>query len=346
MSLLIVGCGGGSRSIAPITLKPMSTIGATNGPGTLATWPRVSAHHPGGYRVLVPQPGGMTALPIAFADDGTMLGSLGSVGDSAGGFREPLFAKIGPGDSIWVFDNAQRALVFGPDRTWARTVALPIGPWDAAVDDEGRMLVASSSSERPFPLLLIGPAGGVVREFSGDAVSRAIHSPRRLLRAPDGSWWTLPMQFRYRLEHWDSLGNSLGVIERDAAWFPGYQMAASATPTQSPSPMIMNAWFDKAGRLWVLGKAADPNWRDGLGKPGTDGASAIVNADKVYDTVVEVLDPATSALLAETRFDVSYPFAVEPEVIMRVLTSTAGWNRADLMRVVLDTAALKRNNPR
>lgn len=338
---LFAACSSG-RTLAPITLEAVSTIGAIDGAGTMATWPRVSPHHPGGYRVLVPQPGGMPSLPLAYADDGSFLGPLGNAGDSAGGFREPLFARIGPGDSLWIFDNAQRVLVFGPDRRWVRTVQLRVGPWDAVVGANGRMLVASSSSERPFPLLLLSSVGTIEHELVGDSVSQSIHSPRRVLQAPDGSWWTLPMQFRYRLEHWAKGGAPLGVIERRPDWFPPYQQMISPSREQAPSPMVMDAWFDGSGRIWVLGKTADPRWSDGLSAAASDSSDvrSIDNADKVYDTVLEVLDPVTGALLAQARFDVSYPFAVEPGVVMRVRTTPNGWNRAELMRIVLDTMKL------
>ena len=341
LGALLSACSGASRTIAPITLEPMATIGAAEGSGTMATWPRVSAHHPGGFRVLVPQPGGMAALPLAYADDGGLLGPMGASGDSTGGFREPLFTRIGPGDSLWIFDNAQRVLVFGPNRRWARTVQLPVGPWDAQVGADGRMLIAASASDRPLPLLQLSAVGVVEREFAADSISQSIHSPRRLIHAPDGSWWTMPMQFRYRLEHWDTSGALLGVLERRPEWFQSYRTSLAPSREQAPSPMLMDAWFDSAGRLWVLGKAADPNWSAGLTPPNAHGTDpAIGDADKVYDTVIEVLDPATGALLAATRFDVSYPFAVEPGVVMRVRTTADGWNQAELMRVVLDTARL------
>lgn len=339
---ILAACSGSDRTVAPISLEPMTTIGATDGAGTMATWPRVSARHPGGYRVLVPQPGGVPSLPLAYGDSGAFLGPLGTAGDSAGGLREPLFARIGPGDSLWLFDNAQRVLIFAADRHWVRTVQLPVGPWDAAVLGDGRMLVSSSSSERPFPLLLLGPTGTLVRELAGDSASQSIHAPRRVVRAPDGSWWTIPMQFRYRLEHWDSAGTPLGTIERSPDWFLPYRAVTSPSKESAPSPMLMDAWFDDAGRLWVLGKAADPKWGEGLSAQETDSTQArsINDPDKVYDTIIEVLDPVSGALLASARFDVSYPFAVEPGVVMRVRTTANGWNQAELMRVVLDATKL------
>lgn len=336
----LAACADGARNLAPIRLEPLQTLGETAGDGAMATWPRVSALHPHGWRVLVPQPGGVPALPLVYSDSGAFLGLLGSRGDSVGEFREPLFARFAPHDSLWIFDGAGRALLFDPERRWVRSIATGIAPWDAQLLADGRMLVSSSSSEQPFPLRLLRADGTLEREVAGDSASRALRNPRRIVLAPDGTWWTIPMQFRWRLEHWDSTGASLGAIERQPDWFAPYDRYDAPTAARAPAPMLMDAWFDAAGRLWVLGKAADAKWASGLGAPHDDGGrtvTAVVDPDKVYDTVLEVINPKTGALIAETRFDVSYPFAVEPGVVMRVLTTRDGWNRAELMRVRFDS---------
>lgn len=338
--LLLAACGERARNLAPIQLEPLQTLGTTAGDGAMATWPRVSALHPRGWRVLVPQPGGVPALPVVYADSGAFLGVLGSRGDSVGEFREPLFARFASHDSLWVFDGARRALLFDAERRWVRGIATTIAPWDAQLLADGRILLSSSSSEQPFPLQLLRPDGTLVRELPGDSASRALHNPRRIVLAPDGTFWTVPMQYRWRLEHWDSSGAPLGVIERQPSWFLPYDRYDAPTPERAPSPTLMDAWFDASGRLWVLGKAADAKWAAGLGALHPDTGrtvTAVVDPDKVYDTVLEVINPKTGALIAETRFDVSYPFAVEPGVIMRVQTTRDGWNRAELMRIRFDS---------
>lgn len=335
--LALLACREGSRALAPISLEPLVALGATSGDGAMATWPRVSPRHPLGYRILVPQPGAVPALPLVYDDDGRFLQALGTLGTGARDFREPQVARIGPHDSVWVFDAVQGILVFDPDRHWIRTIPLGMSPWDAQVLPDGRILLASTSTARPFPLQLITRTGAVDRELPGDSIAQSIHSPRRILLAPDGTVWTLPMQFRWRLEHWDTLGNSLGAIERRPAWFPPYTRSTEVSRDVAPQPTLQDAWFDADGRLWILGKVADPKWYDGLGT-ADGGAVAITDPDRVADTILEVIDPATGRVLAEARFDVSYPFAVEPGVIMRVTTSAEGWHRAELMRVRLDSA--------
>jgi hypothetical protein len=332
------GCGEGERRLAPIRLDSLLTIGATSGEGVMMSWPRVSPQLPNGTRILVPQPGGVSALPAVFGDDGGFLGTIGTEGDEPGEFRGAIFARVGPGDSIYIFAENPRAVVFSAGRAYGRTVPLPMGIWDALVLPDQRIVLTSPMNERPLPFLLLDPQGTLIRELGGsDSASLAVKSPRWLARGDDGGYWTMPMQFRWRLEHWDSTGALIGAIERNPAWFQRYQQMLALTHTQAPQPTVQAFWIDSIGQLWVLGRTADPAWASGLGpvRFGVAGAIApILDPDKVYDTVIELRDATTGALISEARFDVSYPFMVEPGVVMRVLNTPEGWKRAELMRVV------------
>ena len=334
-----LGCGEGDRRLAPIQLDSLLTVGSTQGEGVMMSWPRVSPRLPGGIRVLVPQPGGVNALPAVFGDDGRFVGTLGAEGDDPGEFRGAIFARVGPGDSIYLFAENPRVVVFGSDRRYGRTIPLPMGIWDALVLDDGRILLTSPMNEQPLPFLLLDPDGKVIRELGGkDSVSGAVKSPRWLARGSNGSTWTMPMQFRWRLEHWDSTGALIGAIERSPSWFQRYRQMLALTHTQAPQPTVQAFWIDSIGRLWVLGRTADPEWARGLGavRAGVGGPAApILDPDKVYDTVIELRDTTTGSLIAQARFDVSYPFMVEPGVVMRVLDTPEGWKRAELMRVVV-----------
>lgn len=335
---VLLGCGEGDRRLAPIQLDSLLTIGATEGEGVMMSWPRVSPRLPSGTRILVPQPGGVSALPAVFGDDGRFLGTIGAEGDAPGEFRGAIFARVGPGDSIYIFAENPRAVVFGADRTYGRTVPLPMGIWDALVLPDRRIVLTSPMNEQPLPFLLLDPQGNLIRALGGsDSASLAVKSPRWLARGSDGSYWTMPMQFRWRLEHWDSTGALIGAIEQSPAWFQRYQQMLALTHTQAPQPTVQAFWIDNTGRLWVLGRTADPAWARGLGpaRSGVAGATApILDPDKVYDTVLELRDATTGSLISQARFDVSYPFMVEPGVVMRVLDTPEGWKRAELMRVV------------
>ncbi len=335
----IAACGGSSRELSPIALDSLPTLGAESGEGAMSTWPRVSPRHPLGYRVVVPQAGAGGEVPLVFADDGAFIASLGTHGTAPGQFLEPLFARVGPGDSLWIFDGTARVSVFTPERTFVRQVMLPVAPWDAEVLADGRLLVASTSSAAPMPLLLLEGDGKLVREIGAVAPGEPLGTMRRITLAPDGTIWTVALLGSWRLEHWDTAGTALGEIVREPLWFPPYDDYEAPAPGTPPQPALQGAWFDEAGHLWVLGKAVDEAWASGVGalevRGGEAARSVITDPDRVYDTVLEMLDPVTGEVLAMARFDVAWPFLAEPGVLMRVVTSDAGVHRAAMGRVRL-----------
>jgi hypothetical protein len=343
---LVTGCER-ARDVAPIRLEPLTTIGAEDGAEAMTAWPLVSPQHPGGYRVLVPQSPGGGALPMAFGDDGRRIDSIGSFGTGQEHLSEPLFVRFGPGDSLYLFDGARRVLIYSPDRRYQRTVALPVTPWDAAILADGRMVVSSSLYEHPLPLLILRADGTIEREIGGtDSASMAVRSPRRVIPGPDGTIWTMPMTGRWRLEQWSLDGTLRRTLDRTPDWYPASQPAAlTASPTPR-QPTLQAAWFDAAGRLWVLGKAVDADWEKGMRNESDSGAVASIDdPDRVGDTMLEVFDAAVANLVATARFDDVYPFSAEPGVVIRIRSSDRGWHRAELARIVLDTTRLVATRP-
>lgn len=335
--LAMTACSDTTRDVAPIRLETMISLGAEDGDGALATWPRVSARHPLGYRVLVPQPGSVPSLPVVYDDSGSFLGTLGSRGDSAHNLVEPLFARIGPGDSVWVFDGARRAVIFSPERVLVRSITLPVSPWDAVVLSGGRVALTPAMFGEPLPWLLLDAAGNeVARIGESDAL---VPSPRRIIAGVDGTVWTLAMTHRWRMEQWDLSGTRLRQFTDAPSWFTPHDALTAPGPDRPPQSAVQDGWVDTEGRLWIVGKTPDPNWRDGVGPP-VDGASPITDPDKAYDTIVEVRDGTTGAVLGEARFDGAYPFIAEAGVLMRVRTTAAGWHIAELARVLVDTERL------
>ena len=238
---------------------------------------------------------------------------------------------------VGVFDGALRALVFSPERQLVRVIPLPVAPWDAVVLTGGRIALTPAVFGQPLPWWLLDANANVLRQVGEpDAL---VPSPRRIIAGQDGTVWTLAMTHRWRLEHWDMLGNRLHEFSAAPAWFVPHDALTAPGPDRPPQSAVQDGWVDTDGRLWIVGKAPDPNWRDGVGPP-VDGASPITDPDKAYDTTVEVRDGATGALLAEARFDGAYPFIAEAGVLMRVRTTPAGWHRAELARVLVDVDRL------
>lgn len=326
--LALGGCGG--AELGPFRLTPFAWLGADSGEAAIPTWPQVSARHPAGYRVVVPQPGSSGFVPLAFDDGGNFLGALDPGGHGADGFVRPLFARVAPTGELWVFDAAHRALVFDATRRYLRTVRLPVAPWDATILADGRLAMTSSTFAAPQRWLLVEPSGGLIRSV-GDGTPE-LPSPRRILAGVDGEVWTVAMTHRFVIEVWDTLGGLVRRFEQAPAWFPPYDRLDAPGPDRPPQPAVQGFWLGADGMLWVLGKVADPEWITGLG-PVVAGQAAILRPDDAFDTIIEVRDPATGEVMTAGRLDRLYPFAVEPGVVMRPLVIEGGWFRAELTEV-------------
>jgi hypothetical protein len=347
-ALLIVGCGAG-RDLTPIRLDSVAVIGADTGEGMITTSPRVSPRHPLGFRVLIPAASGVAALPNVYDDTGRFLGSLRGGADTGQRFVSPLFTRFGPGDSLWVFDGSGRVLVFDARRTFVRVAALPVSPWDAIVLADSRMVVAPANADRPLPLLLLDTDGRTIREIGhGDSAGAELHAPRWIVPGSGGRFWSMPTQFRWRLEAWDTTGAALGVSERSPAWFTQYSSLKPPDHEHAPQAALQGAWLDSTGRFWVLGVVADANWSAGISAgPPNQSAGVILDPDKAFDSVLEAYDLRSGEVVATVRVDPYYSTEVEPGVIMRVDERSPGSKRVHLMKVVLDAtrASAKRTSP-
>ncbi len=338
LALATVACGGSGRELAPIRLDPIGTIGDTAGAMAFRSAARVSDLHPAGFRVVIPQLGGMQALPARFDAQGRHLNDLGSWGRRAEGFDRPLFARFGPGDSIWIFDANRRVLIFDTEGQYVRSFTLSANPWDAVILPDGSVLVSTASSGDSVALRHLDPEGRLRRAFrAGNRVDPGL---RQLIPGRDGRIWAVLMQRQWRVEQWDTAGAFVRAIDRSPEWYPVYQQYRGPQLDAAPLPTLVDGWEDEAGRLWIMGKMADPNWRDGLLPGGIgDGAPAVIIADpdRLYDTMLEVIDPATGAVLAATRLDPSFTMVLEPGVIGRMVARGQGVQQVELMRASLDT---------
>lgn len=327
-----------------MSLRAIDTLGADSGAGAIANLASISARSGRGYRVVMPASGSGTIAPLLFAEGNRFLRALRAGADTAEQFERPLFARIGPDDSIWVFDDAPRTLVFSPEGNFVRAFSLPASPWDALVLPGSRVIIAPAHADHPLPLLLLRADGGTVQEFDVTD-GEAIAAPRRLALDPDGTIWSMPVQFRWRVEHWDTTGRSLGTVERRTPWFEPYVKLVSPSVRQPPQPEIRGFWIDASHNIWIVGRVSDRRWGRGLATDRDGQGSVISNADRVFDSVIEVYDPGTRSTLATAIVDRAYPWAPEPGTIVAVLDRPSGWKLVELVHVTLTSAGTERPGP-
>lgn len=139
------------------------------------------------------------------------------------------------------------------------------------------------------------------------------------LKAPmavnDGSVW-LGLFNEYRVERWNIAERRReDVFERRVEWFPKWEeMTFGGLFTTRPIPRMSDVWYD-AGKLWIKIAVADSRWPPKVSKKEIEESehSPMLNwSDKVFDTVIEVLDARTGRLLASHRFDQLFSAFVGP----------------------------------
>ena len=114
---------------------------------------------------------------------------------------------------------------------------------------------------------------------------------------------------QYVIELWDADGNTLTILERRVPWFTPLTGPEPAPQFESDPPFhpyMLDLSEDEGGRIWVLVRVPDANWRSGIRRgdtPDGPGGLIMVDPDKVYGTIIEVINPTDGIVLASQRLD-------------------------------------------
>ncbi|CAN5855410.1 hypothetical protein BH23GEM9_BH23GEM9_18590 [soil metagenome] len=245
--------------------------------------------------------------------DGAWLASYGRQGRGPGegiGVTAPFF---GPGDTAFVYDlRLSRFTIWSPRFELVRSFRVSGQVIDAVVQRAEAMTLSARLAEAPgLPLHVIDTRdGSIIRSFGPrqppDAPPQ--RASRRLAASRmSGSFWAARLT-EYVIERWDTSGRLLLQLKRTVSWFPPNVEPRGDGP---PSPAITAIWEDERGPIWVMIVVADQNWQrnhDRLRRMQTGPEVLIQPADQhgLGDTVLEVIDPATGALLASRRLDPAF----------------------------------------
>jgi hypothetical protein len=259
---------------------------------------------------------------MIYDSTGRYLGRLGAAGDGPGEFRTPRFIATGPGDTSFVYEAPSgRISVFDADLTLVRTFVGVRNAQHFTVLSNGMLLVVGSlSGEGQVGLLyhLFDSKGGHVRTIGAPALKVDPRQPFDLFRktgaAGGDRFWSAGEFYQYRIEQWSSDGRLQRVLTPRSRWFAPYQLPAGrapgrVSPTEPALPDIWALWTDDAGRIWVAARVADPNAANGFGPPvAVEGGQQfpIAAPERIWNTVVEVIDPVHARVITRTTF----PWAV------------------------------------
>jgi hypothetical protein len=120
------------------------------------------------------------------------------------------------------------------------------------------------------------------------------------------SVWSVPFTGDYTLTEFAVDGRELRRHARNPPWYSPYRKRVLPGPTTPPTPVVRALVSMRAfGYLMTMSLIPDRNFARGLTPFRAEGAELyeVTDWSKVYDSVIELIDPATGSVVASRRFD-------------------------------------------
>jgi hypothetical protein len=242
---------------------------------------------------------------LVFDTLGRLIRQIGRRGNGPGEFQRVVSPTPGPGDSLFAHDFALRTVtVIGPDLRVARTAPQHHAP--SLFSSDGSYVVAEqirTAAQIGYPMHFVDRNGRLVRSFGTDTPQyrpdiRRI-TDRVVGAGAKGTIWAAAPG-RYVLEQWNpSTGRKLQQVRVRSGWFRESVRAEGAG--ERPAPLIERVWQDSMGLVWVLIRDADLRWQADT-SPAVHRPVDWEKLNRTYDWVVEVVNPASGAVVAHRRF--------------------------------------------
>lgn len=124
----------------------------------------------------------------------------------------------------------------------------------------------------------------------------------------EGNIWSA-MTNDYRLTRFSPAGDTLSAFEYERDWFDPWTARNMPNDLRSgpPSTFTQDALIDADGLLWLVFHEAARDWRQAVTE--ADSPTGYPDRRRMWDTVIEVIDPSSGGLVASARY---------PEALMAV----------------------------
>lgn len=286
-----------------VQLREVLRLGDAGDPGTIGSRPEITRTAAGRYVVASVENRGQL---LVFDSDGAFLEALGRNGDAPGEYRVPGRVRPGSDGSLRILDLVNRRIThLSPDGGLLETTDIrSLHGLDFATLGAGERHAVSGFGQMDDGLSatteIIGSDGGRVAGLGAVPVASWVVN---FFRAPialdeQGRVWTTRAG-GYGFEAWDPKGGSepMTRLAGDPEWFdPGPPQPGA--PISAPAPSIVISLRVDRGLLWAGSWVADENW-----EAGAAAAPSPLELDRLLDTMLDVIDPASGALIARTRRD-------------------------------------------
>ncbi|MEX2284549.1 MAG: 6-bladed beta-propeller [Gemmatimonadota bacterium] len=281
-------------------------LGAADGEGALAGEPTsVVQDTRGNYYITQFQD--RTSV-VVFSRTGQFVQRIGRTGRGPGEYTRIAFVTVGAGDSLYVFDQANaRITVLSPTYAVARTTALA-GQYFGAVHLPDGRLVANAHIPAPDrigqPLQTLGKDGVVQAVYGAQKPEYKPNITYSVMRtigsAGENRVWS-GYKTRYVIEEWNADSKQLRVVSRSVPWFKAYDRRRPITQVQPAEPWLVALHQDVSGLLWSAVTVPGEDWGKRWVDLGSDEKKGFPGDQRMFDTMVEVLDLDRRQVLVSQR---------------------------------------------
>lgn len=246
---------------------------------------------------------------LVYDSAGTLIRTVGRRGQGPGEFTVIRNIRVGNGDTVYVADGGQPVRVLSPvlehrrSMPSARALDAPGALQRTAFLRTGEILVQTT----PNTIQVLRADGATVRSLAipvtgGD---RPCAGCERRWLAPAreaGRFWST-VSNRYEIDQFDLQGRHHLRLVRRASWFEPWRALTGDRPT----PYARAIREDSEGLLWVQTIVPDPAPRP-LSPAESTRVLYPAMLGRLWDGVLEVIDPRSGALLASRRLPEYFDF--------------------------------------
>ena len=315
VALLAVPALAGAQEVVPISTEPPRCtvrldealrLGSIDDPGTVGLPSWITRLESGDFVLATP---GNGAEMLVYDAEGRYRESFGRSGEGPGEFVAPGMGRLrpSPGGGVLILDPMTRritSLSAGRELLGTTPVGDMMGMNFLPATSRPGFVVGgwAAGGENPGGVTrVIDTEGATLAETGGVTMERWLMQFFFFPMATDAEgrvWRARPTE--YVVEAWDPENSAVLIrLEGSPDWFtPGPPQRGY--PLAAPGPSVIQGLEYHEGLLWITTSVADAEWAQLSDARPEDGD---LDGNKLMDTVIEVVDPDTGALVARAVHD-------------------------------------------